>query len=127
MLWRGSERTCPGDHQEDDGHGARGHGGLASAAVGPSLPGGVHRAIHVKVRDGQVANRAFYCAIGVTVEGKRDILGIWASPGAEGAKFWLNVLTELKTRGVADVCIVCCDGLKGLPEDRTSTRLNSSH
>lgn len=73
-------------------------------------------AIHVKVRDGQVANRAFYCAIGVTVEGKRDILGIWASPGAEGAKFWLNVLTELKNRGVADVCIVCCDGLKGLPD-----------
>src|SRR3546814_5853099 len=68
------------------------------------------------VRDGRGANRAFYCAIGVTVEGKRDILGIWASPGAEGAKFWLNVLTELKTRGVADVCIVCCDGLKGLPD-----------
>jgi len=73
-------------------------------------------AIHVKVRDGQVANRAFYCAIGVTVEGKRDILGIWASPGAEGAKFWLNVLTELKNRGINDVCIVCCDGLKGLPD-----------
>jgi transposase-like protein len=73
-------------------------------------------AIHVKVRDGQVANRAFYCAIGVTVEGKRDILGIWASPGAEGAKFWLGVLTELKNRGVADACIVCCDGLKGLPD-----------
>ena len=73
-------------------------------------------AIHVKVRDGQVANRAFYCAIGVTVEGKRDILGVWASPGAEGAKFWLNVLTELKNRGIADVCIVCCDGLKGLPD-----------
>ena len=73
-------------------------------------------AIHVKVRDGQVANRAFYCAIGVTVEGKRDILGIWASPGAEGAKFWLGVLTELRNRGVADVCIVVCDGLKGLPD-----------
>jgi transposase-like protein len=73
-------------------------------------------AIHVKVRDGQVANRAFYCAIGVTVEGKRDILGIWASPGAEGAKFWLTVLTELKNRGVADACIVVCDGLKGLPD-----------
>jgi putative transposase len=73
-------------------------------------------AIHVKVRDGQVANRAFYCAIGVTVEGKRDILGIWASPGAEGAKFWLGVLTELKNRGVADACIVVCDGLKGLPD-----------
>ena len=78
-------------------------------------------AIHVKVRDGQVANRAFYCAIGVTVEGKREILGIWASPGAEGAKFWLNVLTEMKNRGVADVCIVVCDGLKGLPESIAAT------
>jgi len=52
-------------------------------------------AIHLKVRDGQVANRAFYCVIGVTVDGRRDILGVWASPGAEGAKFWLSVLTEL--------------------------------
>ena len=73
-------------------------------------------AIHVKFRDGQVANRAFYCAIGVTVEGRRDILGIWPSPAAEGAKFWLAVLTELKNRGVSDVCIVVCDGLKGLPD-----------
>ena len=78
-------------------------------------------AIHVKVRDGQVANRAFYCAIGVTVEGKREILGIWPSPGAEGAKFWLNVLTEIRNRGVADVCIVVCDGLKGLPESIAAT------
>jgi putative transposase len=59
-------------------------------------------AIVVKVRDTQVANRAVHCAIGVTVDGKRDILGIWASPGAEGAKFWLGVLTELRNRGVAD-------------------------
>jgi transposase-like protein len=73
-------------------------------------------AIHVKVRDGQVANRAFYVAIGVTVDGKRDILGIWASSGGEGAKFWLGVLTEIKNRGVADACIVVCDGLKGLPD-----------
>jgi transposase-like protein len=73
-------------------------------------------AIHVKVRDGQVANRAFYCAIGVTVDGQRDILGIWASNGSEGAKFWLGVLTELRNRGVLDVCIVVCDGLKGLPD-----------
>lgn len=78
-------------------------------------------AIHVKVRDGQVANRAFYCAIGVTVDGKRDILGIWPSPGGEGAKFWLGVLTELRNRGVADVCIVVCDGLKGLPDAISAT------
>ena len=78
-------------------------------------------AIHVKVRDGQVANRAFYVAIGVSVEGKRDILGIWPSSGAEGAKFWLGVLTEIRNRGVADVCIVCCDGLKGLPDAINTT------
>jgi transposase-like protein len=70
-------------------------------------------AIHVKVRDGQVTNRAFYTAIGVTVDGQRDILGIWAGVGA---KFWHGVLTEIRNRGVADVCIVCCDGLKGLPD-----------
>jgi transposase-like protein len=78
-------------------------------------------AIHVKVRDGQVANRAFHCAIGVSVEGKRDILGIWASPGGEGAKFWLQVLTELRNRGVQDVFIVVCDGLKGLPDAIAAT------
>jgi transposase-like protein len=78
-------------------------------------------AIHLKIRDGQVANRAFYTVIGVSVEGRRDILGIWASPGAEGAKFWLSVLTELRNRGVSDVCIVCCDGLKGLPDAIAAT------
>jgi putative transposase len=73
-------------------------------------------AIHVKVRDGQVQNRAYYTAIGVTVDGKRDILGIWPSSGGEGAKYWLGVLTELRNRGLLDVCIVVCDGLKGLPD-----------
>ena len=73
-------------------------------------------AITVKVRDGQVTNRPFYVAIGVTVNGERDILGLWAGDGGEGAKFWLSVLTEIKNRGVADVCIVVCDGLKGLPD-----------
>lgn len=73
-------------------------------------------AVHVKVRDGQVTNRPMCAAIGVTVNGERDILGIWAGEGGEGAKFWLSVLTEIKNRGVADVCIVVCDGLKGLPE-----------
>jgi transposase-like protein len=73
-------------------------------------------AIHVQVRDGQVQNRAYYTAIGVTVDGKRDILGIWPSSGGEGAKYWLGVLTELRNRGVFDECIVVCDGLKGLPD-----------
>lgn len=72
-------------------------------------------AIVVKVRDGQVTNKPFYVAIGVTVHGERDILGIWAGDGGEGAKSWLNVLTEIKNRGVADVLMLVCDGLKGLP------------
>lgn len=78
-------------------------------------------AIVVKVRDGQVRNKPFYVVIGVTTAGERDILGIWAGDGGEGAKFWLGVLTELKNRGVEDVCIVVCDGLKGLPESITTT------
>ncbi len=72
--------------------------------------------IHVKIRDGKVANRPIYVALAVTVEGTRDILGLWAGDGGEGAKFWLQVLTELRNRGVGDVCMVVCDGLKGLPE-----------
>jgi transposase-like protein len=77
-------------------------------------------AIVVKVRDGQVVNRPIYVAIGVTVNGERDILGLWAGDGGEGAKFWLSVLTEIKNRGVEDVCMVVCDGLKGLPESITT-------
>jgi putative transposase len=73
-------------------------------------------AIHVKVRDGQVANRPVYAAIGVTVDGRKDVLGLWMGTGGEGAKFWMNVLTELKNRGVRDVFFLVCDGLKGLPE-----------
>jgi len=73
-------------------------------------------AIVVKIRDGQVTNRPAYTAIGVTADGTRDILGIWIGTGGEGAKFWLQVLTEIKNRGTSDVCIVVCDGLKGLPE-----------
>jgi transposase-like protein len=73
-------------------------------------------AIHVKIRDGKVANRPIYVAMAVTVDGCRDILGLWAGDGGEGAKFWLQVLTELRNRGVEDVCMVVCDGLKGLPE-----------
>jgi putative transposase len=73
-------------------------------------------AINVKIRDGQVANRPVYVVMAVTVDGHRDILGIWAGDGGEGAKHWLHVLTELKNRGVADVLMLVCDGLKGLPE-----------
>ena len=75
----------------------------------------------MKIRDGQVANRPVYTAIGVTVDGQRDIHGLWVGTGGEGAKYWLQVLTEIKNRGVDDACIVVCDGLKGLPESIEAT------
>src|SRR3978361_843893 len=73
-------------------------------------------AIVVKVRVGQVANRPFYAAIGVTLAGERDILGLWAGTGGEGAEFWMSVLTDPRNRGRREGCFVVCDGLKGLPE-----------
>jgi transposase-like protein len=73
-------------------------------------------AIVVKVRDGQVANRPIYAAIGVTLEGEKDVLGLWAGAGGEGAKFWMAVLTDLRNRGIRDVFFLVCDGLKGLPD-----------
>jgi putative transposase len=74
-------------------------------------------ALVVKVRtSGTVINRAAYVTVGVDVEGRKHILGVWLGDGDEGAKFWLNVLTELRTRGLTDVLLVCCDGLKGLPD-----------
>lgn len=73
-------------------------------------------AIHVKIRDGAVANRPIYVALAVTVEGRRDILGLWAGDGGEGAKHWMHILTEIKNRGVNDVLMLVCDGLKGLPD-----------
>ena len=74
-------------------------------------------ALMVKIRDGVVTNRAVYVAIGIDCEGAKQVLGLWIGPTTgESAKFWLSVLSELKGRGVADVCIVCCDGLTGLPD-----------
>jgi putative transposase len=73
-------------------------------------------ALYVKMRhEGRVENRAVYVAIGIDLEGRKDVLGLWTS-GSEGAKFWLSVLTELKNRGVKDILIVCIDGLKGFPQ-----------
>ena len=74
--------------------------------------------INVKIRDGQVANRPIYIALAVTVDGTRDILGLWAGEhgDGEGAKYWMRVLSEIKNRGTRDVCIVVCDGLTGLPD-----------
>ncbi|MFJ4687094.1 IS256 family transposase [Streptomyces sp. NPDC088789] len=73
-------------------------------------------AINVKIRDGKVANRPVYVVMAVTAEGTRDILGIWAGDGGEGAKYWLQVFTELKNRGLDDVLMLVCGGLKGLPD-----------
>lgn len=73
-------------------------------------------ALQVKVRDqGRVSNKAIYLAIGVNMQGLKEVLGMWASEN-EGAKFWLSVITELKARGVRDIFIACVDGLKGFPE-----------
>ena len=73
-------------------------------------------ALRVKMRDeGTVRNKAVYLAIGVTPEGRKDVLGIWIEQ-TEGAKFWLRVMTEIKSRGVNDVLIAIVDGLKGFPE-----------
>jgi transposase-like protein len=70
----------------------------------------------VKVRDGaHVRNKAAHIAVGVDMEGIKHVLGIWVQT-AEGAKFWAGVCAELANRGVADVLIVCCDGLTGFPE-----------
>jgi putative transposase len=73
-------------------------------------------ALYVKMRhEGRVENRAVYVAMGVDLEGRKEVLGLWTSAN-EGAKFWLGVLTELKNRGVRDVLIACVDGLKGFPQ-----------
>jgi putative transposase len=70
----------------------------------------------LKIREGgTVQRRALYLALGVTLEGERDVLGMWFQE-SEGAKFWMQVLNDLKTRGVADILICCVDGLKGFPE-----------
>jgi putative transposase len=73
-------------------------------------------ALYVKMRhEGRVDNRAVYVAIGIGLDGQKDVLGLWTSSN-EGAKFWLGVLTELKNRGVKEILIACVDGLKGFPQ-----------
>ena len=73
-------------------------------------------ALQFKVRDGvQVRNKAIYLAIGVNMDGLKEVLGLWIAQ-TEGAKFWLQVVTELKNRGLDDILIACVDGLKGFPE-----------
>jgi len=73
-------------------------------------------AIVIKIRDnGQIKNKALYLAVGIKMNGDKEVLGMWMSLN-EGAKFWLSVVTELKNRGVQDILIACVDGLKGFPE-----------
>ncbi|MCX4428933.1 IS256 family transposase [Streptomyces mirabilis] len=78
-------------------------------------------ALWVKIRSGSVASRPVYLAVGVDMDGCKDVLGLWAGDEGEGAKTWMTVLSELRNRGVEDVCIVACDGLKGLPDAVTAT------
>lgn len=74
-------------------------------------------AIHLKLRrDGKVANTAVYIVLGVDLDGQRDVLGHWVGDGAEGANFWLSVVTDLQSRGVQDIFIACIDGLTGFKD-----------
>ncbi len=103
---------------------------MAEPAPGPLLPGHPDRRDRAqgprrfpRTREvPPVGNRPVYVAMGISLEGERDVLGMWVGPsGGEGAKQWMGLLTELRNRGVADVCIVCCDGLRGLPDAITAT------
>ncbi|MFB8183369.1 IS256 family transposase [Streptomyces sp. NPDC055966] len=78
-------------------------------------------ALWVKIRSGSVSSRPVYLAVGVDMDGCKDVLGLWVGDEGEGATTWMTVLSELRNRGVEDVCIVACDGLKGLPDAVTAT------
>lgn len=77
-------------------------------------------ALWIKIRDGQVSNRPVYVVVGVDFDGAKHVLGMWIGKDGEGAKYWMNVLAELKNRGVSDVCFVCVDGLAGMPDAITT-------
>jgi putative transposase len=77
-------------------------------------------ALWVKVRDGAVTNRPVYVVVGVDFEGTKHVLGLWIGKDGEGAKYWMNLLAELRNRGVSQVCFVCTDGLSGMPEAITT-------
>ncbi|GGM06522.1 hypothetical protein GCM10010129_57910 [Streptomyces fumigatiscleroticus] len=78
--------------------------------------------IHVRIRDGHVADRPVHVAVAVTADGYREILGLWAGDGGEGATYWQTVLTEIKSRGVRDVLMLVCDGLNRRPSHLASLR-----
>lgn len=78
--------------------------------------------IRIKIRDGTVTNRVVYVVMGINLDGEREILGLWAGPsGGESPKFWLGVFSELRNRGILDALMLCCDGLKGLPDSARAT------
>jgi hypothetical protein len=85
------------------------------------LPGGLHRRDPRQDSGREGGQPPIYVALALTADGHRDILGLWAGEGGEGAKYWLHVLTEIKNRGVNDVLMVVCDGLAGLPDAVTAT------
>lgn len=78
-------------------------------------------ALWIRIRSGSVVSKPVYLAVGVDMDGCKDVLGLWVGDGGEGATTWMTVLSELRNRGVEDVCIVACDGLKGLPDAVTAT------
>ncbi|MEZ0095262.1 IS256 family transposase [Streptacidiphilus sp. EB129] len=78
-------------------------------------------ALRVKIHSGSVTSKPVYLAVGVDMDGRKDVLGLWVGAEGEGATTWMAVLSELRNRGVEDVCIVACDGLKGLPDAVTAT------
>jgi putative transposase len=101
-----------GDDQHHHREGLAAGRGVAEPAAGAIYPIVYLDAIHIKLRrEGKVANTAVYNVLGVDMEGHRDILGHWIGDGAEGANFWLSVLTDLQNRGVEDIFLACVDGL----------------
>jgi putative transposase len=90
--------------------------GWQSRPLEPIYPIVYLDALYVRMRnEGRVENRAVYVAMGITLEGQKEVLGLWTS-AQEGARFWLGVLTDVKNRGVREILIACVDGLKGFPE-----------
>jgi putative transposase len=88
-----------------------------SRPLAPTYPVIYLDAIHIKIkRDGKIENTAVYIVLGVDLEGKKDVLGHWVGDGAEGANFWLGVVSDLQARGVEDIFIACIDGLAGFKE-----------
>src|ERR1035437_6113186 len=119
-LWG---QRLKGHREPDHRQGGRGDAGAVEPAIGAVYAAVLIDAIMVKIRDGQVGNRPGYAAIGVDLDGNKDILGRWAGDGGgEPAKFWMSVLTDLRNRGVADVFFVVC-----APGRRPTIRVSSSY